>query len=64
MAGNLEERVGGVSRRCPRCVICGVVVRVRGVGTEGVWCYIGTTDTAWEYCDVRKCYECDKGEVT
>ena len=24
--------------RCPRCELCGVVVRVRGVGREGVWC--------------------------
>ena len=24
--------------RCPRCVVCGVVVRVRGVGNDGVWC--------------------------
>ena len=24
--------------RCPRCVVCGRVVRVRGVGREGVWC--------------------------
>ena len=31
-------------------------------GTEGVWCYIGNTDTDWEYCAVRKCYECDRGE--
>ena len=31
-------------------------------GTEGVWCYIGNTDTDWEYCEVRKCYECDRGE--
>ena len=27
--------VGG---RCPRCEVCGRVVRVHGVGREGVWC--------------------------
>ena len=37
MAGT-EERRGGAMRRCPRCDICGVVVRVRGVGLEGVLC--------------------------
>ena len=24
--------------RCPRCEVCGKVVRVRGVGRVGVWC--------------------------
>ena len=24
--------------RCPRCEVCGAVVRVRGVGHVGVWC--------------------------
>ena len=24
--------------RCPRCVVCGAAVRVRGVGSDGVWC--------------------------
>ena len=24
--------------RCPRCEVCGAVVRVRGVGRVGVWC--------------------------
>ena len=24
--------------RCPRCEVCGGVVRVRGVGVTGVWC--------------------------
>ena len=23
---------------CPRCAVCGRVVRVRGVGRVGVWC--------------------------
>ena len=26
--------------RCPRCVICGRVVRVRGVGVVDVWCAV------------------------
>ena len=33
-----EEGVRMVTGRCPRCELCGVVVRVRGVGREGVWC--------------------------
>ena len=39
MAG--DEDVSGVTARgarCPRCEVCGGVVRVRGVGREGVWC--------------------------
>ena len=35
-AVNEEEGVGG--GRCPRCEVCGRVVRVRGVGRVGVWC--------------------------
>ena len=31
-----EATVGGTG--CPRCEICGRAVRVRGVGTIGVWC--------------------------
>ena len=27
-----------MSGRCPRCELCGRVVRVRGVGGVGVWC--------------------------
>ena len=34
-----DVEVGVVStRRCPRCDVCGRAVRVRGVGTVGVWC--------------------------
>ena len=29
---------GVVVGRCPRCELCGCVVRVRGVGRVGVWC--------------------------
>ena len=29
---------GAVRGRCPRCELCGRVVRVRGVGWDGVWC--------------------------
>ena len=29
---------GAANGRCPRCELCGGVVRVRGVGREGVWC--------------------------
>ena len=29
---------GEVRGRCPRCVICKRVVRVRGIGLWGVWC--------------------------
>ena len=37
MAGDdIESRPAG--GRCPRCEVCGRVVRVRGVGREGVWC--------------------------
>ena len=28
----------GLRDRCPRCDVCGKVVRVRGVGANGVWC--------------------------
>ena len=28
----------GLRDRCPRCDVCGKVVRVRGVGVNGVWC--------------------------
>ena len=38
MAGDGEDSLGGRGGRCPRCDICGTVVRVRGVGREGVWC--------------------------
>ena len=34
MYGVEESRRGA----CPRCEVCGKVVRVRGVGTVGVWC--------------------------
>ena len=27
-----------INGRCPRCELCGRVVRVRGVGMVGVWC--------------------------
>ena len=37
MAGDGEE-VGVARGRCPRCDVCGGVVRVRGVGPVGVWC--------------------------
>ena len=33
-----EVTVGVTRRRCPRCEVCGRVVRVVGVGMEGVWC--------------------------
>ena len=39
--GNESNGSAGVAvtvRRCPRCEICGRVVRVRGVGSVGVWC--------------------------
>ena len=32
----LTQTAGG--GRCPRCEVCGRVVRVRGVGRVGVWC--------------------------
>ena len=35
MDGDGEEMRRG---RCPRCEICGGVVRARGLGTDGVWC--------------------------
>ena len=35
MDGELLIETGG---RCPRCVVCGRAVRVRGVGRTGVWC--------------------------
>ena len=43
MDGNGNESDGSVRvtvtvGRCPRCEICGRVVRVRGVGSVGVWC--------------------------
>ena len=39
MAGIAEHSVAGVeSRRCPRCEVCKRVVRVRGVGSTGVFC--------------------------
>ena len=28
--------------------------------TRGVWCYT-RTNVKWEYCDVRECWDCDKG---
>ena len=31
----MPGRIGGV---CPRCDVCGRVVRVRGVGIKEVWC--------------------------
>ena len=34
-----EDSISGMrTGRCPRCELCGVVVRVRGVGRVGVWC--------------------------
>ena len=33
-----DEITRGVTGRCPRCELCGRVVRTRGVGREGVWC--------------------------
>ena len=33
--GEIGSAVGG---RCPRCDVCGRVVRIRGVGQVGVWC--------------------------
>ena len=33
--GSVTAGLGG---RCPRCDVCGKVVRVRGVGADGVWC--------------------------
>ena len=38
MAGDDRGVVAG--GRCPRCEVCGRVVRVRGVGTVGVWCAV------------------------
>ena len=38
MAGHGEERAADERRRCPRCKVCGVVVRLQGVGRDGVWC--------------------------
>ena len=38
MAGDEGLSEGGRTRRCPRCEVCGVAVRVRGVGYEEVWC--------------------------
>ena len=35
MEGDSQLAVRG---RCPRCEVCGAVVRVRGVGHVGVWC--------------------------
>ena len=37
MAGTGEPDVGRRGR-CPRCEVCGVAVRVLGVGMSGVWC--------------------------
>ena len=31
---------GSVEGRCPRCQLCGRVVRVRGLDREGVWCAV------------------------
>jgi len=33
-------------------------------GEKGVWCYTTHRDTRWEYCDVRKCSQCDRGYAT
>ena len=38
MAGEEEMSRAAAGGRCPRCEVCGRVVRVRGVGREGVWC--------------------------
>ena len=35
---DVEMGVVAGRRRCPRCEVCGRAVRVRGVGTVGVWC--------------------------
>ena len=37
MDGEEVER-SEMTGRCPRCELCGCVVRVRGVGRVGVWC--------------------------
>ena len=37
MDGDGESRRAATGR-CPRCELCGGVVRVRGVGNVGVWC--------------------------
>ena len=37
---NREAEMSGGGRRCPRCVICGRVLRVAGVGRVGVWCAV------------------------
>ena len=38
MAGEESTETVVAGGRCPRCEICGRVVRVRGVGRVGVWC--------------------------
>ena len=38
MAGDEQNERSGESRRCPRCEVCSRLVRVQGVGREGVWC--------------------------
>ena len=42
MDGDDDADRGGVAvnGRCPRCEVCGRVVRVRGVGVDGVWCAV------------------------
>ena len=42
MAGDIRGAV--VGGRCPRCEVCGRAVRVRGVGTVGVWCAVCVGD--------------------
>ena len=38
MDGDGARVVGVETGRCPRCELCGRVVRTRGVGRVGVWC--------------------------
>ena len=35
---SLEVSTATERSRCPRCEVCGVVVRVRGVDRQGVFC--------------------------
>ena len=44
MAGCGSGEAAVVGGRCPRCDVCGKVVRVRGVGLSGVWCVVCLSD--------------------
>ena len=54
----------GIHNYCrnPRTVATHVIDKYFKTQPVSAWCFTTDPGTKWEYCDIRKCSECDEGE--